>query len=171
MFMLNLIPMPYRILGSIAIILGIFAFGYYKGNTSADEKHKAQLAKAELRYAELQKKKDKVTEKVVKEYVDRVVYVTKWRTRNVTIATTVPVDNGINLGWVHVHNASVEGREADPALALDATASGIKTPEALTTIVENYGICKQNSEQLIALQEFVKQQEKLIDEFNRKQKK
>lgn len=166
--MLNLIPLPYRILGIIFILLGTFAIGYQKGSNNAEAKYEQKLADAKEAYAELEKVKNKVVEKIVTQYVDKIVYVTKWRTKNVTVTEVVPSDCSLNNGWVHVHDASVAGRSADTTLAADGTSSGIETPEALATIVDNYGICAENAEKLKALQQYVKDQQKIIEEYNKK---
>jgi hypothetical protein len=166
--MLNLIPLPYRILGIFFILLGVFSVGYLKGSNNAEAKYEQKLADAKEAYAELEKTKNKVVEKIVTEYVDKIINVTKWRTKNVTVTEVVPSDCSLNNGWVHVHDASVAGRSAESTLAADGTSSGIETPEALATIVDNYGICTQNSEKLKSLQQYVKDQQKIIEEYNKK---
>jgi hypothetical protein len=166
--MFNLIPLPYRILGALVFVLGVFALGYHKGSSNAEADYELKLAKANEAYAVLEKQKNEVVEKIVTKYVDKIVYVTKWRTNNVTLTQTVPTDCSLNNGWVHVHDASVQGRTADATSASDGTSSGIETNQALGTIVENYGICAENAAKLESLQQYVKDQQKLIEEYNKK---
>jgi hypothetical protein len=60
-----------------------------------------------------------------------------------------------------LHDAAAKNELPDSTRATDETASNVKLSEATTTIVTNYGICNQNSEQLKALQEWVSEQKKL----------
>jgi hypothetical protein len=169
--MLNMIPFPYKILIAVVAILGAFGYGYLKGIQSGNEKIKLFQAKAEAQYHELQaayeKAKNSVNEKIVTEYVDRIVYVTKWRTKNVEIVKEVPSNCELSAGWVHVHDSAAEGRNADSTAAADGASSEIKDTEALATVVDNYGTCAANAERLTALQNWVKDQQIAVGKINR----
>jgi hypothetical protein len=173
--MLNLIPLPYRILAILLLGVGLFSYGYFKGHHSASQKADERMAKfeadAKAKYDELYNKKSQIDEKVVTKYVDRVVYVTKWRNKNVEIARTVPDNGMLSNGWVHVHDASATASAADPTKAADGSSSGVTATEALGGVVDNYGTCKANAEKLIALQNWIKEQELIVEETNNKKKK
>lgn len=168
--MLNFIPLPYRILGAILVIIAIFGFGYAKGLSVGNNKIKLFKAEAEAQYQKLQHElevaKNKVNTKIVTEYVDRIVYVTKWRTKNVEIVKEVPSNCELSNGWVHVHDSSAEGHDADRAAATDGTSSGIKDTEALETVVDNYGACAANTEKLKAWQKWYTEQKAEVDSIN-----
>lgn len=157
-----------KILIALAIFYGGYLWGQYTESKQAKENLAAEIAKQNERYNELLAKKVKVQEKIVTEYVDKIVEVTKWRTRNVEIAKTVPDTCVLSNGWVSVHDASAQGRSADATGATDETSSGITAPEALQGITENYGACRANREQIIGLQKYIIEQQKLIDEYNKK---
>ena len=169
--MLNMIPLPYKILAAALIVAGAFIYGYMKGVAVGDAKIKLFQAKAIAQYQELQaayeKAKNNVNEKIVTEYVDRIVYVTKWRTKNVEIVKEVPSNCELSAGWVHVHNSSAEGSDADRAAAADGTSSGIKDTEALETVVDNYGICAANAEKVKAWQKWYTEQRAVVGKINR----
>lgn len=169
--MLGMIPLPYRILAAVFIVLGALAFGYYKGLRQG--RHELELYKAQAiaQYQKLQtayeKAKNDVNTKIVTEYVDRIIYVTKWRTKNVEIIKEVPSNCELSAGWVHVHDSSASGTDADSTAAADGTSSGIKDTEALETVVDNYGACAANTEKLKAWQKWYTEQQTVVGKINR----
>jgi hypothetical protein len=169
--MLNMIPFPYKILIAVLVICGIFGYGYMKGLQVGNDKLKLFKAQSIAQYQELQaayeKAKNAVNEKIITEYVDRIVYVTKWRTKNVEIVKEVPSNCELSSGWVHVHDSAAESRDANSTAAADGTSSKIKDTEALATVVDNYGTCAANAERLTALQNWVKDQQIAVGKINR----
>ena len=169
--MLGMIPLPYRILGAVMIVLIAFIYGYMKGLSVGEQKLKVFRAESIAQYEKLQsayeKAKNAVNEKIVTEYVDRIVYVTKWRTKNVEIIKEVPSNCELSAGWVHVHDSAAEGRDANSTAAADGASSEIKDTEALATVVDNYGTCAANAETLTALQNWVKEQQIAVGKINR----
>lgn len=169
--MFNLIPLPYRIIAAILIVLSIFGYGYKLGYDAGERKIAEFKAKALADYMQLQaayeKAKNAVNEVVVTKYVDRIVYITKWRTKNVEIIKEVPSNCELSAGWVHVHDSAAEGHDADRAAAADGATSGIKDTEALATVVDNYGICAANAAKLEAWQKWYKEQGALVGKINR----
>ena len=169
--MFGMIPLPYRILAAVFIVLGALAFGYYKGLRQG--RHELELYKAQAiaQYQKLQtayeKAKNDVNTKIVTEYVDRIIYVTKWRTKNVEIIKEVPSNCELSAGWVHVHDSSASGTDADSTAAADGTSSGIKDTDALETVVDNYGACAANTEKLKAWQKWYTDQQTVVGKINR----
>lgn len=143
----------------LLLISGVYKIGYEAGKIETAESMQEQV-----NYWKEQS--GKVTEKIVIEYQDRVKEVIKWRTKNVEVIKVVPSVCELPHGWVHVHDSSAQGRDADPARAINDTPSGIEDVEALGTIVENYAACHENSEKLIALQQWIRDQEQLIINTN-----
>lgn len=162
-------PFAWKMLAVVLLALSLFGYGYIKGSTNTANKYEADIAKAaveaERKYNELLVKKNKVDVQIVTEYVDKIVEVVKWRTKNVEVVKLVPDTGVLSDGWVHVHDSSAQARDADATRASDATPSGIKTAEALEGIVDNYAICKKNSEQLASLQKWIREQGKLTREI------
>ena len=83
----------------------------------------------------------------------------------------MPSQYFLSNGWLYLHDISARGDNADATRASDETSSGIKDNQALGTVTENYSICRQNSEQLIGLQNWIVENKQLIDELKKKNNK
>lgn len=103
--------------------------------------------------------------KVITRYVDRVQYV---REAGATIVKEVPVyvtpeaDRAcpVPAGFVRVHDAAAENRPlAGPAGDPDAPAAGIALSTVASTVTDNYTTCHAIREQLIGLQDAVRQRQ------------
>lgn len=140
---------------TLLLIGGVYKIGYEAGKIETAEDLQKQVEY-------WKEQSGKVTEKIVIEYQDRIKEVVKWRTKNVEIIKLVPSVCELPNGWVHVHDRSAQGRDADPARAIDDTPSGVEDVEAIGTVVENYASCHENREQLLALQRWIREQEQLI---------
>ena len=166
--MFTVVPLPYKILAAALLLAAVSGFSYVKGYGHASDKYEAQIAKdlaaAEKKYNELLIKKNQVDIQVVTEYVEKIKEVVKWRTRNVeVIVDNVPDTCELSNGWVSVHDAAAKATDADSTTASDATPSGITAPKALEVINTNYSVCKENSDRLIALQDWIRKQEQAIN--------
>lgn len=165
---LNVVPLPYKILAGVFLLGAVAGFSYVKGYSHASDKYELQIAKdtaeAERKYNELLIKKNKVDIQVVTEYVEKIKEVVRWRTKNVeVIIDNVPDTCELSNGWVSVHDSAAKATDANSTAAADATPSGITTPKALETINHNYSICKDNADRLIALQDWIRKQEQTIN--------
>lgn len=119
------------------------------------EAHDAEVARLnaasrymDVRFIENERRIEGATRTIVKE-VPRYVTVEADR------ACPVPV------GFVRVHDAAATGADgvpADPTAAdPDATAEGVALSDVAATVVDNYGACRANAEQLIALQDYLRE--------------
>jgi hypothetical protein len=70
---------------------------------------------------------------------------------------------------VYLHDSSAKGLPAVPARSADETSSGIKDNVALGTIVANYSVCIQNSNQLAGLQRWINDTKAAVDKANAEQ--
>jgi hypothetical protein len=173
-FLGSVVPLPYKILAMALLAASIAGFSYVKGYSHAENKYEAEKAKfladSERKYNDLLIKKNKVDIQIVTEYVEKKVYITKWRERNVGVIDEIPIRTVCDLphGWVHIHNSSANGLHADTTSAADGTPSGINTSDALRGIVQNYGTCHETAEQLKSLQKWVREQQALVEITNAK---
>lgn len=157
------LPLQYKLLAIIVAAVAVFGYGYMKGLTHTENKYEARLSKQEAQqeraYNALLQKKTKIEVQVITEYKDRIVEVEKWRTKNVEVIKYVPdVTVVFSNGWVYTHDSAIMRASAiDPSRVSDATPSGVTAPEALETVIDNYAICYKNTEQLLALQSWVRQ--------------
>jgi hypothetical protein len=170
--MLSMIPLPYKLLAAVALVIGIFVYGYMKGSAYADAELARFAAKHATQVAELEKKNSAISDKVVTEYVDRVnVIKEKEYVYRDLAQTAVPNQHIMSNGWVFAHDASATNGDADTARSSDASPSGIADNSSLITIIGNYSRCQQNAEQLIGLQNWIAENKTAIDELNTKAKK
>jgi len=173
-FLGSVIPLPYKILAIALLVAAIAGFSYVKGYSHAENKYELEKAKfiadSERKYNELLLKKNKVDVQIVTEYLEKKVYITKWREKNVSVIDEIPTSTVCDLpnGWVHIHNSSAAGLHADTSSAADGTPSGINTSEALGGVVENYGTCHETAEKLKSLQKWIRQQKALSESANAK---
>jgi hypothetical protein len=63
--------------------------------------------------------------------------------------------------FVRLHDASAKGVIPEPATGVDGASSGIALSEAEKVIIQNYGQYIKVSEELRALQDWVRQQKAL----------
>ena len=184
---INLIPPQYRlaayIVAAVLLVGALFGGGYKTGHTFASNHYTAIIAKMEKDAAELEQQKAElqtkltaeianVKERIVTKYVDRVKVITKkeyiYREQ---ANTNVPDRTELSNGWVSLHNDAVAARDADSARSSDATGSGVAANQALAVVTDNYSACHANAEQLTALQEYVREVQRIVAETNEKLKR
>ena len=170
--MFNLIPSIYKIIGIIAVTLGLvgtfYYLGYTRAKTAADLEFIEYIKAAENRVKTLEKQLDEKKIEIVTEYVDRVITVKEKEYVYIDKSKNVPSKCELSTGWVHLHDSAARGTEPDSAGVTDATPSGIKDNQALGTIVSNYSVCEQNAQQLKSLQDWVRSNQKIIEEGSNK---
>ena len=113
------------------------------------------------RIAAIVPKQQAISERVVTKYVDRVQTVYKTgATITKEIPVYVPVDScPLPGGFRVLHDAAARGEIPDPAGI--AHAAPVDARDLAGTIVDNYTSCHADAERLIALQAWVREQEKL----------
>lgn len=165
--MLNLIPLPYRILGFIAIVVSVFFFGYNKGASSQQTAYEIRAQKDAITYFQKGVESVKVTEKVVVEYKDKIIERIKIvnKTKEV-INEQISADDVVPVGFVRVHDKSITNQNGDAAgsIRVDEKTSAISSVDLRTAaevIVDNYGTCYQWKDQLESLQDWVLKQQEL----------
>ena len=170
--MLGMIPLPYKLLAGAALIIGVFFYGYMKGSAYAEAELARFAAKHAEQVAELEKKNQEISNKVVTEYVDRTntIREKEYVYRDVA-KNNVPSQSVMSNGWVYTHDISATSGDADPTRASDATPSGITDTTALVGIIGNYSRCMQNSQQLISLQKWINDNRAAVEEVAAKAKK
>lgn len=167
--MFSIIPFPVKIMVLLMLISGALGFGYMKGSEQGKLAIASLEAKSQEQIAELEKKNSEISNKVVTQYVDKIHTVKEKEYVYVDAAkNSVPAQSDMSNGWVYLHDVSASGGDADASRSSDATSSGIKDNEALITIIGNYSRCNQNASQLTALQSWIEENKKAIDESNAK---
>ena len=154
-----------KITSILLMLLGIYFYGGYSTEMMWRERV------AELQ-AEVDKKdnlsaiasKDIVIKyinktKVIKEKGDVIIKeVPKYITEKSDAECTIP------QSYIVLHNSASKNEIPDSARGIDGTASGLKLSTTLETVIGNYVLYHETSEQLKALQEWVKAQEKIYND-------
>ena len=154
-----------KITSVVLMLLGIYFYGGYSTEMMWRERV------AELQ-AEVDKKdnlsaiasKDIVIKyinktKVIKEKGDVIIKeVPKYITEKSDAECTIP------QSYIVLHNSASKNEIPDSARGIDGTASGLKLSTTLETVIGNYVLYHETSEQLKALQEWVKAQEKIYND-------
>jgi len=170
--MFNLIPSSYKVIAIVVAALGLagtsYYFGYTRAKTAADLEFKTYQEEARKQIDNLIDKLAKAEAKVIIEYVDRITTIKEKEYVYIDKSKNVPSRCELSTGWVYLHDSATRGAEPDSARVADATPSGIKDNQALSTIVSNYSVCEQNAQQLKSLQEWVRNNNKIIEEGNNK---
>ena len=165
--MFSVIPLPYKIAAIVFIIISAFGFGYVKGNARAEAEIAAFAAEQNAKVAELERKNAEISSTVVTRYVDKVRVVKEREYVYVNTAKDyVPGQFDLSNGWLYLHDSSVKGSNAESARASDASTSGIKDNQALGVVIGNYSTCRQNAEQLIQLQEWIRSTQAELEKQN-----
>lgn len=185
-FIEKLIPEPYKAYaklikwGLILIIIASWSgFCYYKGNRYNEAEWQAKIAKAEKDSFKKGIESVKVTEKIVTVYKDRVITIEKEVTKYVKqVDKAVPDQYNIDLpnGLVWLLDDAVQDGFSEGSSKPDEPSgqtkadesSGIDLREASKVVLENYAICYANAAQLESLQKWVKEQEAI---YTNKQKR
>lgn len=145
--------------GSIATLL--FSI-YMIGGIANEEGWQKKVLEQQAEIAKLKQQEAEVTTKVVTKYIDKITVV-KEKNNEISKYITTASDSKCQLpnSFSVLHDAAAKNELPDSTGAVDARASDVKLSEATTTIIANYGACNQNVEQLKALQEWIREQQKL----------
>ena len=158
-----MIPIVYRWLAVVGLLMAAVAFGWVKGSAHVQTQWDAAIAAQNAHVALVQRKQAESTVKVVTKYVDRVqtVYRTgQTITKEVPVyvpATTPDLPGGFRL----LHDAAATGSKLDASGIADAAP--VPAATAAETVSQNYTICRATAEQLKALQEWIVEQQKAIN--------
>jgi hypothetical protein len=136
-----------------------YGYGYIKGQNALFpeiEKLQEQVNLYKNRNTDLNKILEKERNNVKIEYLETIKILKQKEKVYVQQAIeNVPAQYNLSDGWVYLHDQAVLGETAEPARSSNAAPSGIEDNQALATVIENYGICQQNSDQLKSLQKFI----------------
>jgi len=151
---------PIQAISFIVLVISVFLCG----GLSNEASWQLKVAKANVEIAELKVKEEKVTTKIVTKYIDRIQVVKEKGNEIVKYVDVIKESDSkceLPNSFVVLHDAAAKNELPDPARITNEGASNLKLSTATTTIVENYGITNQITEQLKALQAWIREQQKL----------
>jgi hypothetical protein len=142
------------------LVVGSYGAAYWKGRQAGwdarDTRAQAESREADKLASVLAGKRRQVTERVVVQYRDRVRVVTQHGEEVIhAIERSIPADAPDLAGGFRVlHDASATGQFPAAAGGVDGAAP-VPQAVAIRTVAGNYNTCLENSEKLIALQNWV----------------
>lgn len=166
---LNLIPWYYKVLAVAIFCAGLFGAGYLKGHSESTKviaKYEASVANHNSQVAIGE---SKVNDNVITKYVDRVKIVYKDRVDVQTVIEhSLPsTDWTLPTGWIYIYNKSVTGGTPDATEASNATPSNIDNKNVLSVAADNNATCRETQEQLLALQQWIRDSKKNVENSNK----
>lgn len=169
MNLLSVVPARYRLLVIAVLAAALLGFGWVKGATHVQSEWDAAISKQTLQVAVVKQRQAETTVKVITKYVDRVKIV---REAGATIIKEVPVYVSpeadaacvLSRGFVRLHDAAAAGVVPEPAGGPDASPAGIALSTVAGTVADNYQRCRENAEQLIGLQAWIREMNKATEE-------
>lgn len=173
----NVIPLPWKILGAVVLVLTLIVGIYFSGYNNAKvhyenvcaiekneikTKYEKQINDFRIQSAaqidRLTRREAEVKEVVVTQFVDRVNTIRDNNTIYRDAIVEVPTRNeNLSVGWVDVHDSVVKGQQ--PTSQGDTSDSGVSDTQALLRVSANYSLCKETEAQLSSLQEWVRRME------------
>jgi len=163
------IPLPYQIAAVVFLVVGAFGCGYLRGSDRADAEIARAAAEAQAQIAELQTHQATTNTQIVTKYVDRVRTVLVEKNQNAQLIANLPTSSlKLPNRWVYLHDVAATGGNADTTRAVDAAASPFTDNDALRAVSDNYSTCRQNASQLEALQQWIRDTQKNVEEVNSK---
>lgn len=161
-----MIPFPVKFLAIVFLVVGAAGFGYMKGSAYSEAELNDYRAKAEKQIADLTAENLRISDNVVTEYIDRTNTVREREVIYRQAAGGLGAQYNLSNGWIELHDAAARLANPDMALASDRSPSGVMDNTALTVVMSNYAICKQNSDQLVALQRWITDNRAAIEASN-----
>jgi hypothetical protein len=147
--------LPAKALGVVLLLVGIWFEGglYYVDQTRAEiARIERESKEATARIEEEYKTKTVIIkqkgEKIV-EYVDRFI------TKEADARCVIPVN------VVELHNSAAKNELPDPSRVANESPSGIALSTTTKTVVENYNLANEIRQQLISLQDWIREQQKI----------
>lgn len=152
---------PWKIVGLVALVFGIWGYGYWGGVNHERDKQIAIAAKhLEVAIATERNRNDATLE------AERLAWARAQEVKEVTKTITKVIRDEkpsatckLSNGWVQRHNeASANTLPKPPSVDYEAY-SGVTADKALEGVAENYGTCHEIRNIAISCQDWIKQQQ------------
>lgn len=158
MSLLATVPAAYRWLALVLAALALFAFGFVKGAQHEEGAQARRELQAERAAPVLAGRRQAVTARVDLKFAPALTQIRTVTKETIRYVPQFVRADGCSLpgGFRVLHDAAAQGRIPDPAGIPDAAA--VPARDAAATIASNYGACRETSERLDGLQEWVREQ-------------
>lgn len=161
-----IIPTHYKYLAYALCLLALLTTAYIKGMSHVQDKWNDAIQKENIATLKRTVVRHEITEKVVTQFVDRVKIVKEKGetiTKEVPYVVTKEVDSActINNGFVRLWNDSNKGELSQAARDIDAATSLVVLSDVAAQHSREAEICRATEEQLMSLQQWVREQSEL----------
>jgi hypothetical protein len=162
----SLLPIPYKSIVQIISVI-VLAFSLYmEGGISNQAEWEIKIAQVKLDMAKKDSASAEMTTKVVTKYVKQIQVVKETGDviiKQIPMYITKNDDSmcAIPNGFVLLHDSASRNEVPDTTRAPNAGTSDVKISEVAGTVVENYTTYYQLAEQLKALQDWIKEQQRI----------
>lgn len=138
-----------KILAITLLLTGTYSAGFMYRDHTAQKEELSFIKKVSQYERELNERLDNVSIKEVEKEVQTTKYITK---EVIKYVKSKPDSCTLNDGWVQLHDGAAVG-----SMPEDSETSNVShdSTEAIITVTENYGNCRENFEKLKALQKWV----------------
>lgn len=150
--------LPLQFAGLIMICSGVF----YSGKESERSAWEVKMVEVNLQIASLEARAAEVNTHIITEFYPKIQYIDRVEQQVVTEFVSIESDNKctVNEGFVRLHDAVVR-KEIIQSIPSDKNDTEVKLSEIGHTVKENYQTCHRTTEQLISLQKWIREQEKI----------
>ena len=164
MGLLTLVPAGYRLIALALAALALVAFGWFKGNEYGTRKLTDYIGKQAVEAVRIITRRGQVTERVVVKYIKVAAKtagtaeaikseVQKYAEKNRTFT--------LDTEFRSLHDRAALNAVPEPTGKADATSGAPTAAEALGTVTENYARHHRTADRLDALQEWVREQQRV----------
>lgn len=155
----------WSVIGLMAMAACLVIGGCQYGAQQVQARWDAEKTATAIQAAHTEVAQVQATTQVITKYVDR-IHVVRQRASDIikevpiyVSASADPTSPACALpgAWRVLHDAAAQGLLPDPARRADAPA--VTAQDVATTVADNYGACHEVSEQLAALQQWLRDQQ------------
>ena len=162
--LINKYLLPVKVGSAFLLVFGL----YMEGGISNQERWEARVAEAKLEMAKKEAASTEASTKVVTKYINKIEIV---KEKGDAIVKEIPkfvtaTDDGqcaVPNGFVVLHDSASRNEVPDSTRGIDEGTSKVKLSGIAETVTTNYTTYYQVSEQLKALQEWVKEQQSIFN--------
>lgn len=160
-FFVQFIPFinQYRLLAKIAGVILLLGGVWLEGGLYYVDQTRAEIARIEKESKEATARIEeeyKGKSKVIKEKGEKIVeYVDRYITKEIDSRCTIPVS------VVELHDSAAKNKLPDTTRVANESPSGVALSTTTKTVVENYNLANEIRQQLISLQDWIREQQKI----------
>jgi hypothetical protein len=155
---------PIQVASIVLLVFGI----YMEGSIANQAAWEAKVAEVKLEMAKKETASAEASVKVITKYVEKIKVV---KETNDAIIKEVPkyinqaadAKCDVPNSFVVLHDSASNNEVPDPARLANEGTSATKISTVAETVVGNYGVCHENSEQLRSLQQWIVEQQKIYN--------